>query len=248
MRDDNQRKKGIKKIFIFLITIFLFFGTIFVMWKTGLFNVKHIDVVGNKQFSSVEISNHILSDKYCKYAPYLFIKYKLFKPKQMPFVADIDVKLTSINTVEVNVKEKPIVAYAEHLNSHIFFDCDGIIVESSDRTIPNLVRLDGLDFKNYKLYEKPDLENPIILNSLSKIVRRLNKYNLSPSSMSFNERGEIDIYFDRLKVQLGMQDNLDEKMSRIAAILPILDEKQGTLKLNTYRKSGDSIIYKKNIL
>lgn len=232
------------KATLFILSFFLLIAIVsYVMLSMGVFNVKDIEVMGNKQFTDEEISNHILEDKYCKYAPYLYLKYKLFKPKIMPFVADINVKLIGINKIRVEVEEKPIVAYAEHLDSHIFFDCDGIIVESSDRTIPGLVRIDGLNFKSYKLYERPELDNPIILDSLNGIVRIMNKYKLKPDSLYVNKRGEIDLKFEFLTVKLGMEDDLDEKISKVASIIPKLDRKRGVLKLNAYRKAGDSIIY-----
>lgn len=236
-------KKGVKIILFILLFVFLLLLTGFIMFKMGAFNVKHIEVRGNKQFSGVEISEHILSDKYCRYAPYIYLKYKLFKPKVMPFVADMDVKLTGLDTVRVDVSEKPIVAYAEHMESHIFFDCDGMIVESSDRTIPGIIRVDGLDFKSYKLYERPELDNPVILDSLNGIVRKINKYDLKPTSLEVNKRGEINLKFEDLTVRLGMDEVLDEKLSRVASIIPILNDKQGILKLNAYRKTGDSVVY-----
>lgn len=239
-----MRKTRKIKIILFILLFFLLLTLVgYIMLKMGMFNIKHIAVKGNKQFSKVEISNHILGDKYCKYAPYLYLKYKLFKPKVMPFLSDIQVKLTGLNRVQIEVKEKPIIAYAEHLNSHIFFDCDGIIVESSDRTIPGVVRIDGLNFKSYKLYKKPELDNPIILDSLNGIVRVMNKYKLKPDSLNVNKRGEIELKFEFLTVKLGMEDALDEKISKVASVIPKLDEKRGVLKLNAYRKSGDSIIY-----
>lgn len=239
-------KRRIRIIPVFFLFIALIIITGFIMLKAGVFHVKHIEVIGNKQFSNVEISNHILSDKYCRYAPYLFVKYKFFKPEEMPFVADIDVKLTGINKVEVYVKEKPIVAYAEHMNSNLFFDCDGIIVESSDRKIPGIIKVEGLHFKGYKLYEKPVLDNPIVLDSLNGIIRTIEKYDLHPEVMEFNKRGELNLHFEKLQVKLGLIDVLDEKMSRVASILPKLHEKKGVLKLNAYRKAGDSIVYIEN--
>lgn len=236
-------KKRVKIILFFLLFLCLSFLTGFIMFKMGAFNVRHIEVRGNKQFSDVEISEHILSDKYCRYAPYIYLKYKLFKPKVMPFVADMDVKLTGLDTVRVDVKEKPIVAYAEHMESHLFFDCDGMIVESSDRTIPGIVRVEGLNFKSYKLYERPKLDNPVILDSLNGIVRKINKYDLKPTSLEINKRGEINLKFRELTVRLGMDEALDEKLSRVASIIPMLNDKKGILKLNAYRKTGDSIVY-----
>lgn len=236
-------KKRVKIILFFLLFLCLSFLTGFIMFKMGAFNVRHIEVRGNKQFSDVEISEHILSDRYCRYAPYIYLKYKLFKPKVMPFVADMDVKLTGLDTVRVDVKEKPIVAYAEHMESHLFFDCDGMIVESSDRTIPGIVRVEGLNFKSYKLYERPKLDNPVILDSLNGIVRKINKYDLKPTSLEINKRGEINLKFRELTVRLGMDEALDEKLSRVASIIPMLNDKKGILKLNAYRKTGDSIVY-----
>lgn len=236
-------KKRVKIILFFLLFLCLSFLTGFIMFKMGAFNVRHIEVRGNKQFSDVEISEHILSDRYCRYAPYIYLKYKLFKPKVMPFVADMDVKLTGLDTVRVDVKEKPIVAYVEHMESHLFFDCDGMIVESSDRTIPGIVRVEGLNFKSYKLYERPKLDNPVILDSLNGIVRKINKYDLKPTSLEINKRGEINLKFRELTVRLGMDEALDEKLSRVASIIPMLNDKKGILKLNAYRKTGDSIVY-----
>ncbi len=239
---------GVKGVFKrFLIIVFLLLITLglvgFIMLKLGALNVRHIDVVGNKQFSNVELSNHVLSDKRCRYTPYLLLKYKFFKPKAMPFVSDIDVSLTSLTDVKIRVVEKPIVAYVEHLGSHLFIDSDGIVVESSDRKVDGIVKIEGIKCKIFKLYEKLEIENPIVLDTINEVSKQLTKYKLSPDLMTVSMKG-IDLKFKDLTVHLGDDDNMEAKISRVAAILPKLKNKKGVLKLNNYRELGDSIIYR----
>lgn len=240
---------GVKRLFRrFLITTFLLLfipvGIGFIMLKLGAFNVKHIDVEGNKQFSSVELSNHVLSDKRCRYTPYLLFKYKFFKPKAMPFVSDIDVSLTSLTDVKIRVVEKPIVAYVEHLGSHLFIDSDGIVVESSDRKVDGILKIDGIKCKTFKLYERLKIENPLVLDTINTVSKQLNKYNLNPDVMVVDLRGGINLKFEELTVHLGDEDNMEAKIARLSAILPKLKKKKGVLKLNNYREPGDSIVYR----
>ena len=57
-------------------------------------------------------------------------------------------------------------------------------------------------------------------------------------------RGGINLKFEELTVQLGDEDNMEAKISRLSAILPKLKKKKGVLKLNNYRELGDSIVYR----
>lgn len=231
-------------IFGFIIFTICFIIACFIMFKLGMFNVRHIDVEGNKQFSAVELSNHVLSDERCKYAPYIVLKYKFFKPKAMPFVSDLNASMTSLNSVKLSVVEKPVMAYVEYLDSHLFIDTDGIVVESSDRKIDGIVKIEGISCKNYKLYERLDVQNPQIINHLGSISKELNKYKLMPDAVVVNKRGEIDLRFKAITVNLGDVDNIEAKIARVSAILPKLKGKKGVLKLNNYRKMGDGIVYR----
>ncbi len=55
------------------------------------------------------------------------------------------------------------------------------------------------------------------------LTRMTEKYNITPDSVEFNENSEIILhYYDTVRILLGTDTALEEKMTRVAAILPSL--------------------------
>ncbi|MFR0944129.1 MAG: hypothetical protein ACLSH1_06620 [Clostridia bacterium] len=58
------------------------------------------------------------------------------------------------------------------------------------------------------------------------------KYNITPDSVEFNENSEIILhYYDTVRILLGTDTALEEKMTRVAAILPSLSGFSGELHM-----------------
>ena len=56
--------------------------------------------------------------------------------------------------VSITVYEKNVVGYVDYMSSHMYFDKDGIIVESTGNRLEGIPRISGLSFGSIVLYRE----------------------------------------------------------------------------------------------
>ena len=76
----------------------------------------------------------------------------------------------------------------------------------------------------------------------------INKYSISPDAVEFDEEMNISLVYDGVTVNLGPDKLMEEKLSRVAAILPSIEGKQGILHMEDYDGSSDNIVFSQTIL
>ena len=116
----------------------------------------------------------------------------------------------------------------------MYFDKDGIVVESSFEKTKGVPLVTGLHFDHVVLYEPLPVEDPGIFQSILNITQLVNKYNLVTDRIFFGSDGSLTLYFEDVKVALGTGDNLDEKIMGLQYMLPELNGRKGTLRMENY--------------
>lgn len=234
---------SLKKIII-LIIILLFIVAIGVAFLVlSKYKITNVIVEGNHHYSNEEIIELVMSDKYSKNSILLAFKYRKKEIKNIPFVETMDVTVLSPNSVKITVYEKALAGYVEHLGRFLYFDKDGIIVESSTMKTDGIPLVSGLQYGHVVLYEKLPVENTTIFNHILSITQLLNKYKLSADKIYFNGNYEMTLYFDEVRVSIGTLDNINEKIMKIQYILPELLGKSGILRMETYSPDNDNITF-----
>ncbi len=80
------------------------------------------------------------------------------------------------------------------------------------------------------------------------LTRMTEKYNITPDSVEFNENSEIILhYYDTVRILLGTDTALEEKMTRVAAILPSLSGLSGELHMEDYKDGDSSFVFSKDV-
>ena len=89
-----------------------------------------------------------------------------------------------------------------------------------------------------------------IYNTILGITRMVEKYEILPEMLCFNENQEIILVYNSGKIHcnLGKDRLLEEKITRVAAILPKLTDFTGILHLEDYDTDITNIIFSKETL
>lgn len=228
---------------VFLLILFaLVGGGLFVMSK---FQVKNIQVEGNVHYSQEEIIDLVLTDRLSYNSLYLSLKYRNRQIRDIPFVETMSVSVLSPDTVKIIVYEKTVAGYVEYLGRFMYFDRDGIVVESSETRTMGIPQVTGVEFDHVVLYEPLPVKDPSIFMQILSITQVLSKYNISTDKIYFNENDEITLYFDQVRARLG-SDDLEEKVMRLQHILPHLEGERGVLEMENYTGESDNITFKKD--
>lgn len=201
---------------------------------TTNYTVTTVYVEGNIHYSEEEIIGMVMEGRYGSNSLLLSLKYKDKSMEDIPFVEKMDVSVLDPHTIKIEVYEKALAGYVEYLEKCMYFDKDGIVTEISDERTAGVPQVTGLHFDHVLLHEPLPVEDAGIFHTILNITQLVNKYNLSVDRIYFGRGGTITLYFGGVRVALGAGENLDEKIMRLQYMLPSLEGKSGTLKMENY--------------
>lgn len=200
-------------------------------------------VEGNVHYTDEEILAMVMEGRYGNNSLFLSVKYRDKSISDVPFVEKMDVSVVDPHTIKVEVYEKALAGYVEYLEHYMYFDKDGIVVESSTENTPGIPLVTGLSFDHVVLYEPLPVENPEIFKSILSITQLVNKYNLSIDRIFFGSDDTLTLYFEEVRVALGKAEDLDEKLMKLQYMLPELSGKKGVLRMENYTEETKNISF-----
>lgn len=220
--------------------IALIVGIIYVL---GNYRITTVYVEGNVHYTNEEIMNMVMDGPLSHNSLVLSLKYKNKKVKDIPFVSAMDISVQDPHTVKIDVYEKAVAGYVEYLEKYMYFDKEGIVVEASDEKTPGIPLVTGLSFEHVVLYEPLPVEDPEVFGSILDITQLVNKYNLSIDRIYFAKDNSITLYFDDIRVSLGEDRNLDEKIMKLQYMLPEIEGRSGELRMENYTEETKSVSF-----
>jgi len=209
------------------------------------FAVKTVQVDGNKHYSAEEIKSMVMTGYLGDNSLYLSLKYKKKGIEDIPFVETMDVMVQSNDTIRITVYEKALAGYVQYLGRYMYFDNEGVVVETSKVTTKGIPQVTGLNFDHVVLHEKLPVENDQIFKNILTITKLLNKYDILCDRIQFDSSYNVTLGYGGVKVTIGALDNLDEKLMQLPQILPSLAGEKGTLDLQNYTADRKSVSFER---
>ncbi len=204
------------------------------------YKVKTVHVTGNTRYTDDEIRDMVLSDSLLgKNALFLRLKYRNKPIKDIPFIERMDVKFDGPDTVTIEVYEKAVAGYVDFLGKLMYFDREGIVVESSDEVMEGIPYVTGLSFDHCIVGKPLPVNDPGIFNEILSLTQLLTKYSIVTDGIFFSDDESITLYLGDVRVNLGDMTCIDEKMMRLKNIEPELSGKKGVLHLENYTEDRD---------
>ncbi len=247
----SRRRKRRRKAFILVLIEFilavLIVAAILGVGAYFLCPIKELKVEGTDLYTSDEIKDYILDDEYSSNAIYVYVKNKLFPKGDAEFIDSFDVRLTGMNSITIHCNEKKILGYIfQEDGKYIYFNYSGVIVEISETFVDRgYMKVEGVEC------EKPEIGSTLSIGEeqigyLTSLIKILNKNDLMPNVVSYDENGRIVLSYDTYNIALGSSVYLEEKIDRALRILPQLDGLSGTLHLENYSSSSTDIVFEKD--
>jgi len=245
------------------------------------FRVREVEVIGNTRYTEAEIKDMALAG----IASSNTVMATWLKGNQevvdIPFLDGFKVERVNNNKLRIIVSEKQIIGYINYQGSDMFFDKDGLVVESVEpkivdgkqvivgetveevetiapqaieageveditsfqAAVTNVPLIEGLNATEVALNQRLKVDNPEVFTMIWGIARMVEKFNIQPDKVVFDENSQATMYYGNVRVLLGSDTLLEEKISRAAAILPELVGKSGELHLEDYTEGVGSIVF-----
>lgn len=237
---DSRRK--VRKRRGWLVLILLLFIIITVIYFG--FQITNIHVVGCDYYTEEQITEQIIVNNRDSNSLYLYLKNRFIKPIEIPFIQKYDVEIINRNTIEINVYEKTMIGCIQYMGQILYFDKDGMVVESSIRKIDYVPFVVGLQYKKLVIHEKIELEQEKLLDTILELTQLIRKYELTIDTISFNASDEITLISGDVRILLGKHDVYDEQMANLANILPKTIGLKGELDMIHFSEDDDTFIFR----
>ena len=206
--------------------------------------IRDITVTGNKKYTSEQVISLLFKDSWDRNAIFCIYKDRFKEHVQIPFIQDYKIVFQSPVKVEVIVYEKSVVGYVSYMGSYMYFDKDGIIVESSSGKLDGIPWITGLKFGHIVLHQPIPVENGKVFDEILTLTQLLSTAGIQADQILYDSGGDATLVMGNIRVFLGSNDQMNGKISELKDQLPVLGGLSGTLYLDTYDEAETAASYR----
>lgn len=238
------RRKKRRLIFILVMVIMLLAAVGGLLAFKYVFKITNVEIEGSDKYTYDELYEYVFEDCNRENTILFNMNRKKTGSPQIPFIAKTDIKIVWPGTIKVHVYEKNVVGYVKYKGSNMYFDKDGIVVESSMELFNNVPQVVGLVYNTIVLNSPLDVENSDVFQDVCDLVQYLKKYGINVESVNVDDK-ELSVYYKDVKVIFGENNELlPDKVYEFGCLAEKLDGLKGTLYLDTFTGDGQNIIFK----
>lgn len=243
LRFSKPKRVGILFTVFFAITFLLVGGAVYILKN---YKVTTVYVDGSVHYTNEEIMDMVMGGRFGDNSLYLSLKYQDKGVENIPFIETMDVTIEAKDTIRITVYEKALAGYVRYLGRYVYFDKDGIVVETSEEETSGIPQVTGLTFDHVILHEPLPVDKPELFDEILNITQQLAKYSLTADRIYFDSAYQVTLYFGDAKVALGENVDIDEKIMKLQHILPNLLGKSGTLDMREYSEDTTSYSFEQD--
>lgn len=238
---ERRRKYRIRVLLSILIPIILFVGIVLI------FKVRTVEIEGSTFYKDSQVQEMIFTNAFEKNMLGFWLENQFLGHKDLPFVREYKITYSLPSKVHIKLYEKSIIAGAQYMNEFIYFDKEGMVLESTDKKRDDIPLFEIENIKNFSLYQTIDMGDKDLLEKILKISNLMEHYHLPVERIIINESNDAYLYAGKIQINLGSGDRYDDAMAALETVLPTALENnlEGEFDLTTYQ-IGDNIILKKS--
>lgn len=228
----GKTKRSVILLTIFLSLFLILGGAYFYIINNYKVTTVHVD--GSIHYTNEEIMEMVMGGRFGDNSLFLSLKYRDKGIEGVPFIETMDVEIEAKDTIRITVYEKALAGYVRYLGRYVYFDKDGIVVETSLEETAGIPQVTGLSFDHVILHDRLPVDKPELFDEILNITQQLSKYSLTADRIYFDSAYNVTLYFGEAKIALGQNEDIDEKIMKLQYILPDLLGKSGTLDMREY--------------
>lgn len=115
--------------------------------------------------------------------------------------------------------------------------------ESYAPALSDVPLIEGLGVTEASEGETLAVKDDSVFTQILALTKLIDKFDIRPDRVVLDENLNMTLYYGNVRINLGSDDYLEEKMTRTAAILPQLGGMSGELHLENYSADTQNIIF-----
>lgn len=240
--NDYTKEKwlSVKQMIVILSVLALLAAGI---WGYNSFRLKEITVEGLTRYTKEEFLNKLESDVLFGLTPVYCIQDSLAQ-NNIPFVEKYEIEYLDSHTARIIVHEKRVTGCVVVMGRYMFFDKDGIVVETSDSRLEGIPVITGLKFDEIVLYKKLTVQKQSLFDTILELTRLTEQKGIVTNEISFDSNYEVTLYLEEITVLLGKRTSYDEQINALSGILESLQGRTGVIDMQNYSKENGEVILK----
>ncbi|WP_026508901.1 cell division protein FtsQ/DivIB [Butyrivibrio sp. MC2013] len=228
-----------------IVMLLLAFGAL--MYVRSEYKVYNVYVDGNSWYTNEEIGDIVMSGPFTHNSLFLSMKYRGKAIENIPYVEKITVEIINNHTISIHVFEKALAGCVKYLEHYMYFDREGIIVETGDDLLYGVPLVSGLKFDSVVMYEPLPVGNDSVFGQILDLTQLLSKYKLDADKISFDSSYNVTLYFGDVEAVMGEGLGVEEKIIQLPHLLPDLEGKKGILHLEDVDENTSTIRFEATI-
>lgn len=244
-KENNFTKEtwlSVKQMLIILVILAVFAAGV---WGFNSYRLKNITVEGLSRYTKEEFLQKMESGVPFVLTPVYCLQDSL-NQKNIPFVEKYEIEYTDSHTARIIVHEKRVTGCVIVMGRYMFFDKDGIVVESSDTRLDDVPVVTGLKFNEIVLFRQLNIQKQSLFNTILELARLIDDKNIKVNEISFASNYEVTLYTDNVTVLLGKRTSYDEQINALDGILDSLQGRSGTVDMQNYTKENKDVFLKEH--
>lgn len=244
----EQKRKKRKKILLIVAIVLAIIAVIagFFGFAKYFCELTDVAIEGVKKSDAGDVADAVLGGRFNDNTMFIFLDLGIEKPKHPEFVEKMDIRMTGLHSLEVDVTEKQTNMYFKDSEGNfVYSDAQGIVTQVSDRLILGAMPCDGIELDEVVEGEKMPIPGRE-LNLLVDTLTYLKKGGIEPKAAHFDEKGYLSLDLETYNLFVGNDVLLYDKLSRLEYIFPSIEGMTGTLHLENFNNDSKDIAFEKD--
>ena len=243
----EDEKNGIRNDVFSGKQMLVILGVLFILalgiWGFNSYRLKQVTIEGLTRYSEEEFKEKLKEGFWYSITP-LFCMADTLAQKEIPFIEKYEIEYVDRQTARILVHEKRITGCVIVMGRYMFFDKDGIIVETAATRIDGIPVITGLEYNEIVLYQKLQVQKQSLFDTILNLTKLIEQNNLEVQEISFDSGYEVTLYIGDITVWLGKRTSYDEALNALDGILSAVGDRTGTLDMRNYSRENTEVILK----
>lgn len=238
------------KITILVLVVVLILLVFFLNWFEKTYRIDpatdvKVMIIGDSgRYTEDEIRNYVINERFEYYWILLKWYYHSNKVEPPPYLEKITVEVEDDGSVLLKAYEKRPVGALWEMGNYLYFDSDGMLVSTKVENVENLPVVKGLKYSSITLGKVFETQNPALFQVIMKLVRQLEKQEVSVDVIQFAKDNSITLYCDGNIIELGIRDAYDVQIQVLRSMLDKiqLDSKKYRINMEHVENGNEKIV------